>query len=190
MHLSLRSLFLLSSLALLSACSSAGQSAAPAAGAAGSGIQVSQDASGGRLIVRPLGIHPDAKGPSILMDFITNGPAQGGVPCFACVNGASSNDTVGLTGPSSYVYSGQEWQYTIAWTDLTFKGKCKVAWTIAAGKKKIDSFGATITLTSAGGFALWGINRSFPKYSGMATVTGTVTCGKDSGTQSAPIIFQ
>lgn len=188
MHLSLRSLFLLSSLALLSACSSTGQSAAPAAGTAAA--QVSQDAAGGRIIVKPLAIHPDAKGPTILMNFITNGPAQGGLPCISCVPGISGGDDIGLTGPSSYVYTGQEWQYSISWTDLTFKGKCKIAWSIDAGKKNIDSFGATVKLTSSGGFILWAINRSRPNYSGMATVTGKVTCGTDTASQSAPIEFQ
>ena len=124
------------------------------------------------------------------MNFISNGPAQGGVPCIACVNGASSSDTVGLTGPSSYVYAGQVWQYTISFTDLSFKGKCKIAFTIASGKKTIDSFTSSVNLTSAGGFVIWGIDRNRPKYSGSATVTGKYTCGKESGSQSAPIEFQ
>ena len=74
------------------------------------------------------------------MNFVADGPNQGGVPCIDCVNGASSSDNVGMTGPSSYVRTNFVWQYAISFTDISYKGKCKVTWTIAAGKKTIDTF--------------------------------------------------
>jgi hypothetical protein len=196
----LRRSFLLSSIAALSACSATGQSAAPPATAAvtqvapESTIQRALDSApavtGGFSVTKALPIHPDAGGPAILINFISNGPAQGGVPCIACVNGASSNDNIGLTGPSSYVYKGSTWQYSLSFTDLTYKGKCKLAWAITSGQKTIDSFSVTINLDSSGGFVLYALNRSRPKYSGSATVTGKVTCGKQSPSLQAPIEFQ
>ncbi|MBV8532078.1 MAG: hypothetical protein JO104_12240 [Candidatus Eremiobacteraeota bacterium] len=146
--------------------------------------------TGGYEITRKLGIHPSAGSPAILINFVSNGPAQGGVPCISCVSGASSNDNIGLTGPSSYVPSGATWQYTLSFTDLTYKGKCTLAWAIMAGKKKIDSFSVSLKLASAGGFVLYGLNRTRPKFSGRATVTGKVTCGKDRPSLKVPIEFQ
>jgi hypothetical protein len=125
-----------------------------------------------------------------LINFVSDGPAQGGVPCINCVGGASSSDNIGLTGPSSYVPSGATWQYTLSFTDITFKGKCKLAWAITSGKKTIDSFSATLTLTSAGGFVLYALDRNRPKYSGAATLTGKVTCGANAQTLQAPLEFQ
>ncbi len=180
-----RGLLVAAGLILAGCAGAAGGSATPA-----TTLNASSDATTGHLTFQRLAIHPDAGAPATLMNFISNGPAQGGVPCIACVNGASSSDTVGLTGPSSYVYAGQVWQYTISFTDLSFKGKCKIAFTIASGKKTIDSFTSSVNLTSAGGFVIWGIDRNRPKYSGSATVTGKYTCGKESGSQSAPIEFQ
>lgn len=124
------------------------------------------------------------------MNFIANGPNQGGVPCINCVNGASSGDNVGMTGPSSYVLSNTYWQYDISFTDLSYKGKCKVAFAITSGKKTIDSFSASFTLTSAGGFVIYAIARSRPNYSGSATVTGSYTCGKNTGSTAEPLYFE
>jgi len=146
--------------------------------------------SGGRLVFQKLDIRPAAGAPALMMNFVANGPAQGGVPCIDCVNGASTGDNIGLTGPSSYVLSGDYWQYAISYTDLSYKGKCKLSWTIVSGKKTIDSFAATVDLTSAGGFVLYALNRPRPKYSGPATLTGKYVCGKDSASDSAPLYFQ
>lgn len=123
------------------------------------------------------------------MNFVSNGPAQGGVPCIACVNGAQTNDNIGLTGPSSYVPKGATWEYSVSFTDISYKGKCKLAWSITSGKKIIDSFSATIKLTSAGGFVLYALNRARPSYSGLAQLTGKVTCGSSQILQ-APLEFQ
>ena len=82
------------------------------------------EVTGGHAVFHPLSIHPNAKGPAILINFVANGPNQGGVPCIACVAGASSSDTVGLTGPSSYVPNGAVWQYELSYTDISYKGKC------------------------------------------------------------------
>jgi hypothetical protein len=124
------------------------------------------------------------------MNFVSNGPDQGGVPCINCVYGASSSDNVGLTGPSSYVLSNTYWQYAISFTDVSYKGKCKVSWTITSGKKTVDSFSASFNLTSSGGFVLYAMARSRPNYSGPAMLTGKYACGKNSGSTQEPLYFE
>ncbi len=153
-------------------------------------LDTAPDVSGGREFFSKRAMHPDAGAPAILINFVSDGPAQGGVPCISCVEGVSSNDNVGLTGPSSYIPSGAVWQYSISFTDIHYKGKCKVAWAITSGKKTIDSFSASFNLTSEGGFALYALNRNRPKYSGGATLTGKVTCGSSKPSLKAPLWFQ
>ncbi len=82
------------------------------------------------------------------------------------------------------------WQYEMSFTDISYKGKCKLAWAITNGNKTIDSFSTTLNLTSSGGFVLYAVDRNRPKYSGPATVTGKVTCGKTSASLQAPLQFQ
>lgn len=184
----------------LAACSAPGQGAAtPLAGDdqarfAQSSLETILDsapeAPGGRLVMHKLSIRPNAGSPPILINFVANGPAQGGVPCINCVDGASSSDNIGMTGPSSFVFTNYVWQYALSFTDISYEGKCKLAWAITNGKKTIDSFSATLTLTSKGGFVLYAVNRNRPKYSGPATLTGKATCGKTSQSQQAPLEFQ
>ena len=147
------------------------------------------EVAGGRELFKKIAV-PSAAGTPILINFLADGPNQGGVPCIDCVYGASSGDNIGMTGPSSYVLSNFTWQYALSFTDISYTGKCKLAWAITAGKKKIDSFSASITLTSAGGFILYAVARSRPTYSGPATLTGKVTCGKTAQSLSVPLQFQ
>jgi hypothetical protein len=135
-------------------------------------------------------IHPDAKAPSFLINWVSAGAAVGGVPCVSCVSGAANGDNVGLSGPSSYVFSGSVWQYSMSFSDISFVGNCKLAWSIAAGKKVLDSFSQKTTLTQAGGFILYGFNRNRPKYSGSAVLAGKVTCGAGSQHTQTALYFQ
>lgn len=177
---------LASSVALLVACSGTpGTGTTPSLSSAHADV-----ASPGHMVFQKLSIVPDATAPAIIMNFVSNGPAQGGVPCISCVEGAQTNDNVGLTGPSSYVTKGSGWQYSLSFTDIKYKGKCKLAWTITSGAKTIDSFSATLNLTTAGGFVLYALNRNRPAYSGSATLTGKVTCGGNSRSTTAPLYFQ
>ena len=172
---------------MLAACSAA----SPLATTSGGGVEGSaRDVTAGTMIFRKLSVHPDAGAPPLLMNFVANGPNQGGVPCIGCVNGATTNDTIGLTGPSSYVLSNTYWQYAISFTDISYKGKCKLSWSITSGKKTIDSFSASINLTSSGGYIVYALARSRPKYSGSATLTGGYACGKNKGSAQAPLYFQ
>ena len=148
------------------------------------------EANGGSMIFRKMAMHPDAKAPAWLMNFVAAGPNQGGVPCIGCVNGASTSYSVGMTGPTNYVAANFVWQYEISFTDVTYKGSCKLAWAITSGKTTIDSFSKTLKLTSSGGFVFYAISRSRPKYSGPATLTGKVTCGKASQSSQAPLQFE
>jgi hypothetical protein len=171
------------SLVALVACSS------PTQGGATPSIVQTNSASG-HEVFQKLSIRPNANLPATLINFVSNGPAQGGVPCINCVTGAQTHDNVGLSGPSSYVPTGAVWQYTLSFTDLAYKGKCKLDWSITSGKKTIDTFSATVNLTSAGGFVIYGVDRNRPKYSGAATLTGKYTCGKDTQSTQAPLQFE
>lgn len=193
-----RGLFSLLALAL-AACSNGTAGYATPVGSAGvtsdaatvdQVLDSAPEVTGGHEVFRRLAMHPNAGAPAILINFVSDGPAQGGVPCIACVYGVSSGDDVGLTGPSSYIPTGAEWQYSISFTDIHYKGKCKVAWAITAGKKTLDSFSASFNLTSEGGFALYALNRSRPKYSGPATLTGKATCGSEHPSLKAPLQFE
>ena len=173
---------------MLAGCGSTGQT--PSTSAAGTQAAAVPSNSGQRVF-KKMNVRPDAGTPATIMNFISNGPNQGGVPCINCVEGASSADNVGLTGPSSYVVSNTYWQYDISFSDISYKGKCKVSWVIASpAKKTIDSFSASFTLTSAGGFVLYAIPRLHPSYSGPANVTGKYTCGKNTGSTQEPIYFE
>jgi hypothetical protein len=195
-----RHVFFLSIAALLVACSSANGGSAVPSGTFGqqasSGdtlndiLDSAPPATGGRALIRKLNLHPAANAPAILINFVGDGPNQGGVPCIDCVNGASTGDNIGMTGPSSYVVSNFVWQYELSFTDISYKGKCKLAWAITDGKKTIDSFSKTLNIPSKGGFVLYAIARNRPKYSGPATLTGKVTCGKASPSLQVPLQFE
>ncbi len=211
----IRRCFLLSAVALLlSACSGglggastpSGSSAQSASGATSLGsddVALSTStalaaldsaplvAGPSRGVTRWFPIHPDAKGPAFLIDFVEAGGAQGGVPCISCVNGASTQGNIGLTLPVNYVAKGAEWQYTLSFSVLKLDTKCKLAWAIADGKKVIDSFAVTLKIKGNGGIVLYGLNRTRPTYSGPAELTGKVTCGKaGSQTTQAPMYFE
>ncbi len=196
MHVFTRRGLLLLIVVALTACSNGAPNyATPATGAASETSTLDQvldsapEASGGRELFRPLTMHPNAGTPGILINFVSDGPAQNGVPCISCVYGIPSGDDVGLTGPSSYIPTGAEWQYSISFSDLHYKGKCKVAWAITTGKKTLDSFSASFNVTGSG-FALYAVNRNRPKYSGPATLTGKVTCGTAKPSLKAPLQFE
>ncbi len=173
----------------LVACAGAGRTnTTPFAGAAQTGE--GRPATNGVLVFQKASIRPEAGAPALMMNFVANGPNQAGVPCIDCVNGASSGDNVGLTGPSSYVLSNYYWLYEISFTDVSYKGKCKVSWTITSGRKTIDSFSASFKLTTAGGFVLYAKSRSRPNYSGPATLTGKYECGNNSGSTQEPLYFE
>ncbi|MEO6835835.1 MAG: hypothetical protein ABI231_08015 [Candidatus Tumulicola sp.] len=200
MHVANQRALSLSLLVALAACSgAAGGGTTPSAGGAQAFssqpsldaiLDVAPEVSGGRMIWKPVAVHPAANAPAILINFIADGPNQGGVPCINCVNGASTGDNIGMTGPSSYVLPNYVWQYELSFTDISYKGKCKLAWAITSGKKTIDSFSASFNLTSSGGFVLYAVARHRPKYSGSATLTGRATCGQNSPSLQAPLQFE
>jgi hypothetical protein len=183
-----RGLFSLLALGL-AACAGAGQTGTTPFGSSAQTVH-GGSTTGGVFVFQRASIRPEAGAPALMMNFVANGPNQGGVPCINCVYGASSSDNIGLTGPSSYVLSNTYWQYEISFTDVSYKGKCKVSWTITSGKKTIDSFGASLNLASSGGFVIYAVARSRPNYSGPATLTGKYACGKDSASTQEPLYFE
>jgi hypothetical protein len=182
----------------LAACSSPIGANTPSAGAPSvqssdpisAALDAAPEVTGGHALFRKLAIHPDAGSPPIIINFVSDGLDQGGVPCIDCVNGAQTGDNVGLTGPESFVPKGDEWMYALSFTDVAYKGSCKLAWTIVGGGKTVDSFSATLNLTQAGGYVLYAIARPRQAYHGAATLTGRATCGKSKPSLSAPLYFQ
>jgi hypothetical protein len=135
--------------------------------------------------------------PNVALSFITNyvaaGPAQGGVPCFSCVNGAQTSFNIGMTGPYNYVTLSTVWQYTTTMTDISVHNptKCTFAWAITAGATKIDSFSVKVNVTGPGTYA-WGVNRNPPSpvFHGLALLTSKVTCGTASDKVTTKLLFQ
>jgi hypothetical protein len=174
----------------LAACAGAGQSGTTPSSGVSEALRT-ESGSAGVLVFKKASLRAEAGASPLLMNFVANGPAQSGVPCIDCVNGAGSSDNIGLTGPSSYVLSDATWQYAISFTDISYEGKCTVSWEIvSSAKKTIDHFSASFNLDSSGGFVIYAVNRGRPKYSGAATVTGKYACGKNSGSTKEPLYFQ
>ncbi|MBV9720151.1 MAG: hypothetical protein JOZ77_12600 [Candidatus Eremiobacteraeota bacterium] len=194
-----RTVILSLAIAVVSCSSGNGTSSTPSVGDAQRvSSQTSLDAvldsapevANGREVFKKMSVHPPAGAPPILINFLADGPNQAGVPCIDCVNGASTGDNIGMTGPYSYVAANFVWQYEMSFSDMSYKGKCKLAWAITSGKTTIDSFSKTIDLTSDGGFVLYAVARPRPKYSGPATLTGKVTCGKTAQSLQVPLQFE
>jgi hypothetical protein len=145
-----------------------------------------------RVLFAPVNARPNAT-LSLITNYVAAGPAQGGVPCFSCVNGAQTSFNVGLTGPYNYVVLNTVWQYTTAITDISLPNpsQCKFAWAITSGATKIDSFSAKIGITAPGGY-VYGVNRNppSPAFHGQALLTAKVTCGASSDKVTTKLVFQ
>jgi hypothetical protein len=145
-----------------------------------------------RVFYAPVNARPNVT-PSLIANYVAAGPAQGGVPCFSCVNGAQTTFNIGMTGPYNYVTLNTVWQYTTTMTDISLPNpsKCTFAWAITAGAKKVDSFSVKIGITAPGTYA-WGINRNPPNpaFHGLALLTAKVTCGTASDKVTTKLIFQ
>jgi len=110
------------------------------------------------------------------------------LPCFSCVNG-TEQDTLGMAVPYNYVATGSEHTYIVSWTSLNYKGSCKVAVSVAAGKTVVYAFSHVFTGIGDGAYDAF-YNAGSTSFSGAAIVAAKVTCGKTSSPSKAPIIFQ
>ncbi len=135
-------------------------------------------------------VAPNAKGPKFLMNFIATGFPYKGLPCFRCVK-VKTTDNVGLPGPYNDVTHGDPWIYTVSYTDRSFKGNCSLAVAITAKSKTIDKFATTAKNNKPTFYYMYWDTRKFPKYSGPATVTASLSCpGAGSQKTSAPMYFE
>lgn len=136
-------------------------------------------------------VAPNAKAPAILMNFVATGYPYKGLPCFTCVKGVQTKDNIGLPGPYNDVTHGDRWLYTVSYTDVSFKGNCSLAVAITAKNKTIDTFATTAKNNKPEFYYLYWDSRKFPKYSGPATVTASLSC-PGAGTQktSAQMFFE
>ena len=145
-----------------------------------------------RLFYLPVSARPNGL-PNVITNYVAAGPAQGGVPCFSCVNGAQTSFNIGMTGPYNYVTTNSVWQYTTTITDLSLPNpsKCTFAWAITAGTTKIDSFSIKIGITAPGTYG-YGIDRNppSPAFHGLALLTAKVTCGSSSDKVTTKLVFQ
>lgn len=134
---------------------------------------------------------PNAKAPAILMNFVATGYPYKGLPCFTCVKGVQTKDNIGLPGPYNDIPHGKSWMYTVSYTDVSFKGNCKLAVTIASKNKTIDNFSTTAKNNKPTFYYMYWNTRKFPKYTGSATVTASLSCsGAGSQSTSAQIFFE
>lgn len=140
---------------------------------------------------RQFSVEPNAKAPAILMNFVATGFPYRGLPCFTCVKGVQTKDNIGLPGPYNDIPRGDHWMYTASYTDVSYKGNCKLAVAITNKSKTIDKFSTTAKNNKPTYYYMYWDTRKFPKYSGPATVTASLTCGS-VGTQktSASIFFE
>lgn len=145
-----------------------------------------------RVFYAPVNARPDVA-LSLITNYVAAGPAQGGVPCFSCVNGAQTTFNIGMTGPYNFVTLNTVWQYLTAMTDINLPNpsKCTFAWAITAGTKKIDSFSIKIGVTGHGTYA-YALNRNppSPAFHGLALLTAKVTCGIASDKVTTKLDFQ
>src|SRR5690349_24838579 len=112
MPITYRGVLLLLAATMLAACSSSGNGITMPSAASGQtlssngGVDAVLDSAppvaGGRMLFHKIAMHPKAKAPAFLINLVTDGPNQSGVPCINCVNGASTSYNVGMTGPTSY----------------------------------------------------------------------------------------
>ena len=144
-----------------------------------------------RVAMARIPARPDATPTKFLTNFVTVGPAQTGVPCYACVKGAQTTFNVGLTGPYNYISTTETAQYVLSFSNITNTASCTLSWAIAAGKTVIDKFSYVLKAPKAGSTYVYGINRNRPKFSGAAVVAGKVECTwNGEQTVTAPLIFQ
>jgi hypothetical protein len=139
----------------------------------------------------PLAGPAKATTPQTLLNFIATGYPEKGLPCFGCVKKVHTKADVGLPGPFNYVYHGDRSLYIVSFTDVSFKGNCKLAVAVTSKKTVIDKFGTTAKNNKPNYYYLYWNTRSFPSYSGLATMTASLSC-PHNGTQktSAPIFFE
>jgi hypothetical protein len=137
----------------------------------------------------PMAGRVPAGSPTFFANFLASGPAEPGVPCFGCVNGAPGT-ALGIPPPYNFIPSGTVQQYNLAWTTLTFKGTCKIAIVLASGKTKIDSVSFNVPGVNPQGAYDIGLNFKAESFSGPALATGKLTCGSKSSIVTAHVIFQ
>jgi len=136
-------------------------------------------------------LRPKAAAPAIIMNFVATGYPYKGLPCFSCVANVGTKDNVGLPGPYNAVTHGDRWLYTVSYTDLGFKGNCKLAVAITAKNKVVDKFSTTAKKNKPNFYYLYWDSRKFPNYSGLATVTASLSCpGAGTKKTTAQMFFE
>lgn len=132
---------------------------------------------------------PDAGAPSFIVNFVTAGWSQTGVPCINCVAGGATPN-LGLPAPYNAAGAGTTMQYVLSLSINTASGTCTAAVTVAAGNKKLYSASDTLTGLSGGPGTIELFFSQAPiSYTGPAIVAGKLTCNGMTGVVRAPVLF-
>ena len=143
------------------------------------------------IAVMRTGMRPDVSTTYYLINFVTVGPSQSGTPCFNCVKGAGSTFNYGITGAYNYIQSSEQAQYSISFTDLSNTANCTLSMAITNGATTIDKFSYVLKAPASMSSYIVGFNRTRPKYSGLAVLTGKIDCAaKGAQTTTAQLSFQ
>ncbi|MDP9160461.1 MAG: hypothetical protein M3O09_09565 [Acidobacteriota bacterium] len=116
--------------------------------------------------------------PAIMPTFIVVTQPQPGTPCFGCVsvNGALVPISFGLSAPLSYIPVGASLSYVLYYQDSSYTGPCKQTYVLKQGTTLITTAQTNFAAkASTVGFTM--IGATHPAVQGLATLTGTLTCG-------------
>jgi len=131
----------------------------------------------------------DTGAPLFIVNFVSAGGNQTGVPCINCVEGGATPN-IGLPMPYNAVGSGTTMTYTLSTSINSASGTCTAAVSVAAGKTKL--FAASDKLTGLSGgpgtIELW-FTQAPITYTGVAILAGKLTCNGQTSVVKAPLLF-
>ena len=119
-----------------------------------------------------------ASAPAIMPTFIVVTLPQPGTPCFGCVsvNGSLVPFSFGLSAPLSYIPVGASLSYVLYYQDASYTGPCKQTYVLKQGTTLITTAQTNFPANAnTVGFTM--IGAVHPAVQGLATLTGTLTCG-------------
>jgi len=127
--------------------------------------------------------------PPFIVNFVSAGWSQTGVPCINCVVGGATPN-LGLPMPYNAVGSGITMTYLLSLSINSASGTCTAAVTVAAGKTKLYAASEKISGLSGGPgtIELW-FSQAPITYTGVAMVAGKLTCNGQTGVVRAPLLF-
>jgi len=135
--------------------------------------------------------------PGILPAFITAGLSDpaGRVPALNAVAGAAVAN-LSIATPTTILTHGQHYTYTVALQDNNYTGPYTITYSLTqvSGTTTKTLQSATIVSNKTAGpgsYWVWAINApAAPNYPGLATLTGTITYGKNVQKVSTQVLLK